>query len=751
VIDRDVRGDDERAGSDPAADDPVVEYVVVGPALEEADPARFAALFQAFVDGYGRHFSGDEAEPTTAWLDRMTGKPRPQPVMRIIVAVEHESGAERVVGGVAAEYYRDARCILVSYLYVEDQKRLRHRGHGRALLREAEHACQTLGPVQAVFAEVEWPELLFAAQPGADLRQARGRLHFFARVGARVLNLDYVQPALDPAKRPVPYLRLLVLSSAFGLRRDGYDRLAAAVRGFLREFYAALSEETDGQPDHETLAILLAQTARRPLTMPLPALRAHDAGVCLHFVDTLDVASADDRDVVEFVRTSTCPVLHSMESDLLSRMHRAARVFRTVCLTKALDDEPAERDQGVKVEIEFPARLTFRSENRTEERWWPLRRRAARAYLALTLFLDTGAMVWHLTLRPAAPGSSEDTDWFDELDLVSLLRLAADGIDPERVRIPGAGGGAETSLIDGLRFIVAGAPPGRRDARGLLEAVAAITHARFKNPLPRATSAPVAATVQLLGANVRTSEDVVAIQDARERNAVCGMVTGILDFDEIDEAEARDTLTPSAELDDALLTVHRESLVYVAEADRAARTTQRTVGVSPYLIVPFAVVLHDEWLLNRLPPAPRPPADARTLARTITAIEDTLHIKWIANPFFYPTERTLYEAALVSRGVAARRAEAEALLLQLKTRLQLARDAMRERFEADQQRFEAIVTALLGGISIVAIDPLIADVGSRWGLESWVAHLATVLAAVAVFVVVYRLKRPTPRAEDEAA
>jgi GNAT superfamily N-acetyltransferase len=247
-----------------------VAYLVVDDELQRADPARFARLLDEFAAGYRLNFSGDEAESTADWPARIAGQPAPQPLMRIAVAVD---GSGRVIGGAAAEYYRAGGCMLGTYLYVSDEPGQRGRGHGRRLLATAQQACGRLGPLAAVLAEVEWPDLLprerFSA---AEIDHARSRLRFFERLGARRIAIDYVQPALGPDLTPVPWLRLLLLPSAATppAARDE-PSLRAAVDRFLAEFHAALAQSCRRPLD----AALLAQqrdrlAAARPLCVALP-------------------------------------------------------------------------------------------------------------------------------------------------------------------------------------------------------------------------------------------------------------------------------------------------------------------------------------------------------------------------------------------------------------------------------------------------------------------------------------------------
>jgi hypothetical protein len=84
--------------------------------------------------------------------------------------------------------------------------------------------------------------------------------------------------------------------------------------------------------------------------------------LCLHFVETLDDLAETDA-FLHAIRAYQCRVLHSMETDLLSRAYRTWRLFRTVCFTKPVRPAAADDEAGLAVEIEFPGRVAFQSEN----------------------------------------------------------------------------------------------------------------------------------------------------------------------------------------------------------------------------------------------------------------------------------------------------------------------------------------------------------------------------------------------------
>jgi len=245
-----------------------IGLVALDPTLHAAAPARFESLLAAFRAGYARTFAGDEAEADEAWEARILGMPPPQPLMRVVAAVERNGTQQRLAGGAAIEYYCASGCALLTYLYVEDTGGHRRRGLGRRLGVAARSACESIGPVHALLAEVEWPRRMpqppFAPD---DVARAHARLRFFARIGARAVDIDYVQPALAPGQQPVPWLRLLAIP---GPAPVDDEALRAPLASFLDEFHAALSEQNGMTVDRATLARMKRGIATsRPLTMPL--------------------------------------------------------------------------------------------------------------------------------------------------------------------------------------------------------------------------------------------------------------------------------------------------------------------------------------------------------------------------------------------------------------------------------------------------------------------------------------------------
>jgi GNAT superfamily N-acetyltransferase len=232
-------------------------------ALEQADAARLRRHFAAFEDLYRAAFPDpSERELAEDWIARLGGKqPPPQPEVLVLLAV---ADGDRVLGGVCAEHYRSSRCGLVTYIAVEPQ----HRGAGvaRTLMRAAVGRLDAVArdqgaPLRAIFAEAEDPSRVEAIRQAA----ANERLRILKRLGARAVDLRYVQPGLSSGGGRARHLMLLRLGG--GEAPIG----SAIVRDFIHEFYRALGiADPEADPD---FAAMFAGTGAYLDTLPLPTAR----------------------------------------------------------------------------------------------------------------------------------------------------------------------------------------------------------------------------------------------------------------------------------------------------------------------------------------------------------------------------------------------------------------------------------------------------------------------------------------------
>jgi len=229
--------------------------------LDLRDHAR-PDLLAGFVALYEETFNDpSEREDPAQWPPRLYGElPAPQPRMHLLVAVD-DATAGRPLGGIAFEYYRDSRCGLLTYLVTDPAHR--RRGLARRLVDRAvdllHRDAQAEGAVlRAVFAETEDPGQVDAR---GTAMPPHTRLAVLARLGARRIDIPYVQPRLAGGSGPCRHLLLLAFHP------DTPQIAGATVRDFLHEFYRAL-----GVAEPETDADFRTMTRGLDNTLPLKAV-----------------------------------------------------------------------------------------------------------------------------------------------------------------------------------------------------------------------------------------------------------------------------------------------------------------------------------------------------------------------------------------------------------------------------------------------------------------------------------------------
>jgi GNAT superfamily N-acetyltransferase len=210
-----------------------------------------------------------EREDPELWKPRLWGDaPLPFEFHLLIAGTDlAHAPTRKLVAGVVFELYHQSACALVTYIVVHPDAR--QRGLAQALLDSARHVLQERAAaggrsLRAIFAEVNDPRLVSAERDSMDPWQ---RLAIMERLGARIVAIPYVQPALGPDQDRADEL-LLVTFPVDGTPRETIERRTVAA--FLEDFYTALGvEDLDGDPD-----LTRARSAMREEQIPLLRLAA---------------------------------------------------------------------------------------------------------------------------------------------------------------------------------------------------------------------------------------------------------------------------------------------------------------------------------------------------------------------------------------------------------------------------------------------------------------------------------------------
>jgi GNAT superfamily N-acetyltransferase len=612
---------------------------------EERDEALLDEVASGlYVDSFP---IAEEREDPARWKDALWHPDRENgnPVLRGVVAgTDLHLPSRDICGFVFFELYRRSRCGLISYIAVDPDQRRRHLG--RDLIA---HAVETLqrdaaasgAPLEAVFAEIHDPKKV---PPAADSMDAAERVSFFAKLHARKVPIRYVQPELEEGAGPGLSLDLIALPL------DGaavQSLQASTVRTFLQEYSEAAQQTAETEA---SVRLMLDQLKGQTVELDPLNKRLEEAAVAFrarfsigfHFVTVGAPVKSVPPAKEQFA---------SFERDLLAYSFRDHPPFSS----SAVHVEKAWRI----VQLETAPELRYVSEGRMATlvaAKSPARALQVRG--SQTAFLS-GVKVSHLVLTPSpeAPGVE-----LTEYDVVKLVKLWEGGEDVDG---PYEGDGIERCV----RF---------RGRNGEVRTIRQLAAEVFSDPR-LAREPPRAGTVQLLTPESawapvwEAARDVGAYAEAnpgqwklvhRAVEGIAGIVQGIVDFEAIDIDELEDVFAGVTVDSDGLRGLHKGTLITIGNEDRALEVGFRSYGVSPYLLIPHAVLLHNEEQLRRAAAAAASAESRRfrDLEAAKTTMHEALNRAFLPNVFHYKLERDLYQEGHDTRGLTLR---AESLRMRL--------------------------------------------------------------------------------------
>jgi GNAT superfamily N-acetyltransferase len=219
-----------------------VEALEVRELHRDFDRRLLARLYREVLEPA---FAPDELEGIEPLAARLTRPEGPGSFVAVALGPDGE-----VLGGLVADHDRECRVLLLSYLAVRPD--LRGRGIGSRLMRDVAARWYEGGEVLLAVAEVHdprhWPGDPAAVQ----------RLRLFEAVGAQVLDVPFVQPALHGDGERVSGFLLLAFHVDPSIRmRDGDTEgiPASLLARFVKRYY----EDAEGPaspPDPELVSLL---------------------------------------------------------------------------------------------------------------------------------------------------------------------------------------------------------------------------------------------------------------------------------------------------------------------------------------------------------------------------------------------------------------------------------------------------------------------------------------------------------------
>jgi GNAT superfamily N-acetyltransferase len=174
-------------------------------------------------------FSPDELDQADAFAEAVRGEGGTEVLASVAVG---RDGA--VLGGVVGEVYARERVLLLAYLAVRPE--LRSRGIGTMLMQHVAPRWFAHPDVLLAVAEVHDPRP-WSAVAGED---PLSRLRLYERLGARVLGVPFIQPALGPGRARVPGFLLFAfhVDPSVEVEHEGEGAVRSDLVGrFVRRYY----------------------------------------------------------------------------------------------------------------------------------------------------------------------------------------------------------------------------------------------------------------------------------------------------------------------------------------------------------------------------------------------------------------------------------------------------------------------------------------------------------------------------------
>jgi hypothetical protein len=188
----------------------------------------------------------------------------------------------------------------------------------------------------------------------------------------------------------------------------------------------------------------------------------------------------------------------------------------------------------------------------------------------------------------------------------------------------------------------------------------------------------------------------------------CGICLGIFDYDRMGFQEIDDTLVPlpDSKTESSFLVIHRGVLAMLGHDDDVMDTFWNTLGINAYLLIPSAVLAHNDivsrdaeerlnYLLDNLRQGKSPLAIPELIHQRNT-IDDLLNDDILGDVFQYKTEQELYREGMLRRGITERIKDGKSKLEQLDKLI----NTIQEERNARAQKFIQIFVTIFGLTSI---------------------------------------------------
>ncbi|MBN2396506.1 MAG: hypothetical protein JXC36_08640 [Candidatus Atribacteria bacterium] len=636
----------------------------------------------------------------------------------IIVLSINEQLSE-VNGGLIADWYADSKCIHLTYLVVD--VKYKKRGFAKSLISEGvimikdwiENTKKI--EIRNVFFESNNPEKTIK-----DNFDPAERLEIFSHLGAKWIDLPYIQPALDSTKKEVDNLLLLSFPQ-FNAKGDKIPEVEIAA--FLKDLYQSLGAFNDNASLIEMQKYLKSRkNADGDIVLkPIPECvhyKFYKASVTWHFIQKNSFK----------INPSFINDFSSFEKDLLNFQNQKKPPFNSYYIEPLLE-----------AIIILPGTYSYTSEGRVHSKTTKANRIDLAVNLAIsyTKIHNSDSIIWHLTFSPVI------NQFFTELDLIKLSALFSSSQENSTIK-------DEIQITIPQKNIIKISPLDLIAQLGLCE-----------NDIHLENLGAGIVQIEMLNLelfqNFSTEDFFKSFRNKKNSiikdnsvkhfsKALCGIILGIFDFNRMNDEEIFDTIQPIVESDSLFIILCRGSLLKISHNDEIMESVSNTIVISPYLLLPSMVLAFNENLLiearmiidNSLNQGRKIKLHEVNVCQS--KVRNIINQKYLADIFYYSTEKEIIKYGNCQRGI-------DQIYLNIQHKLLDLSELINIKKEERSNFSNAFLNAFLSFIAMVQLNSLFTE----WVFfksHSYIFYLVESLISIALFfliraksVIIFKSKR----------
>ena len=632
-----------------------------------------------------------------------------------------------VQGGIISDYYPKSG--VIHLIYIAIQKERRGSGIARKLIKSLlPNAIKALEETFGFSAKAIIFESNIPWKTEIDSIDPKLRLKIFEKLGAKLIPIPYVQPALSESKKKVENLFLL----SFPLTESStLNTLNTKVlEDFLKEFYQGLGikapELNEDFINMQSKIKSQEQNNKHMNLQAIPELESNHlmikkASICVQFCTETSKIMEEQRE--------KCPYFYSYETDLLSSHFQNRRPFSTYF----------NQEKGiVPITIHFPAYYNYLSEGTRFSKASVRTDIKANLHLNQTISSSGTTNTWSIVI------STEETDYFNENEVIKLLNFF--GSKQEDVK-----------MIEEIEFSTEGIE--KTTFQGF---ISKLLH--WDNSAEISIQTGV---LQLDTDHITFNTDQIqfnwsdfylrlknfheghenAEQDYERNyydnevfmlvnNIFCGFALGIFDFERMDFDEVTDTLIPRKATENYLLLMNRGILICACHDDDMYESTLHSIGISPYLLIPNMILANNVHQLDKIDVTvnallSKVDSDEKVNLNQLRAMRSKID-NWLNNGYFpsifqYPSEKDLYAFGTNHRGLEEYRNNLEQSIKTI--------DDLKDELIANrQENSDLMMTILLTLLSGVQFQGIFESFTNGDVFKSW---MYTVLFSICLTGAIY--------------